>query len=63
MGGWLGGLNMKRMSKLEIDIAADRMFNKMLAGLGIANGKKLAHRIWKMFQAEEKRMKANHPKE
>jgi hypothetical protein len=51
------------MSKLDIHLLAEKLMKKVLCGHGLKNGKKIAHRMWKMFQEEETRQKKLHPKE
>ncbi len=47
----------KRLSKSETHIMGDEKGRLLMCHLGVKNAKKVAHRMWKYLQREEKRQK------
>lgn len=45
----------KRMGKEAVHIQGDRMAESLMCNLGVKNAKKIAHRMWKFLQKEQKR--------
>lgn len=48
---------MRRMTKIEIAMAAEKRYQASIAGHGLVNGMKIAYAVWKLFKAEKLRRK------
>ena len=48
---------MRKLTKNEIDDAADHRYRASIAGHGLANGTKIAYKVWKLFKTEKTRRK------
>jgi hypothetical protein len=47
----------KRMSKLEVHMAAEACMTARMCNIGISNAKRVLYAAWKLAQVEEKRQK------
>ena len=47
----------KRLSKLEVDIAADKLMTSRMCFHGIANTERILYMAWKLAKKEKKRQK------
>ena len=48
---------MRRLTNIEIAMAAEKRYRASIAGHGLTNGMKIAYKVWKLFKAEKLRRK------